>query len=311
MTQLEMTVAGSSAQVAHEAAFGATIELSIANTAGIDYLTWAVFGVSHSGFTALTITVTGKFTATVTLPADTLSHDVAFLVSVTANGGRDSSGRVSTQLVSTRVVGTKAYGVVVPFCTNETFERSAVVGFVADLNTIAGNSGAVSVLSSAGASLGMATDVQVSPGITINAGVLHLWHGGETTADVALSTNDSTSLLEYPFPGLNPSSHYNCTFGFRVIMWNPANAAQSGSIDGYVDLYLSTDTESAVMVALQTDVVIDATRMNSALAGATADLALASEGTTVEISATRPAGVACLCSCAWWVTQLKEMSVVS
>ena len=148
-----------------------------------------------------------------------------------------------------------------------------------------------------------------SPGIVVDSGSIRIWYGDETDADVSLSSDASTSVLSQVMLGLNPSSHYLCTFGFRVNMWDITNPLHSGSIDGYADLYVTTSPTSVATAALQTALVVDSTRMHSSMAGADAAMAPVTGG--IEIFATRPTGMSCRCSCAWWVTEFKEMSVVS
>jgi hypothetical protein len=152
-----------------------------------------------------------------------------------------------------------------------------------------------------------AAGVHKIPGVVIDANLVRFWHGDETDTDVDLDTDASTEVLEQTFAGLNASSNYLITFGFRVNMWQLSTPANCGSIDGQVDVHLATSAGSVATCTLKNTFYADTTRLPTALAGATATLAPSTGGIT--ISATRPTGVACRCSCAWWVTEFKELVV--
>jgi hypothetical protein len=142
------------------------------------------------------------------------------------------------------------------------------------------------------------------PGMEVDAGEAQFWHGDQTDADVALTTNDSTAVLAQTFEGLEPSSFYRIKFGFEIVIWDLGATPNSGRLTGLVGVKIATDASSVATCTIAAAFYPDK-ELDTALAGATANLTATTGGLTMW--ATRPTGVACRCSCAWWVTEFKRL----
>jgi hypothetical protein len=137
MASALFSVEGSTAQIAHEVDFGETINYALANTAGVNTVTYTVIGLSHAGLSIPAVTMAAS-------PIGTGSHampaapspvaDRSFIIECVVNGGYDANGRADPTLRCRRLVGTKTYSDVVPIAAGETTERDATVGWVAAFN---------------------------------------------------------------------------------------------------------------------------------------------------------------------------------
>lgn len=138
MTSALFTVNSSSVQQAHVAAFGSSVSLAVANTAGVRQVEWSIVGTSRSGLAIPTITATGTpsgVTASFPMPSDPGDGEGrSFLVQCLVNGGRDALGQSDPALLVRRVVGARSSAGYVPACVNERDERNATHGWLELLN---------------------------------------------------------------------------------------------------------------------------------------------------------------------------------
>jgi hypothetical protein len=216
-----------------------------------------------------------------------------------------------TNFTELRAVSTKSQ--IVNVIGTGSFERQAYVAQVDDnLNTVVTSDnlfayvrhpGTINNVLRDGTSVAT-TGIRQIPGIEVDAGVTRFWHGDQTDTDVELTTNDSTAVLVQTFEGLEPSSFYRIKFGYEIVMWDLEAAPSSGRLTGLVGVKIATNPSSVATCTLAATFFPDA-ELDVALAGATTDLTATTGGLTMW--ATRPTGIVCRCSCAWWVTEFKRL----
>lgn len=150
------------------------------------------------------------------------------------------------------------------------------------------------------------TSAIVPPGCSVSNGVLSLFRGGQNVSNVTLSLNGSTSVLPIVFSGLDANRHYNCTFGYRCVIWPSATRANVGSMDCVVDLYIVTNGLGVATVTVQTTPTPDVSRLPAAISTATTTVSASAGGVTIYAS--RPTGVACLVRAKWWVVEFEDIT---
>lgn len=149
------SVNGSSEHIAHATTYGATVNLALLSTLGVNAVDFVVVGVSNSTLTIPTITEGTLGTASFTFPADPSdAMGRSVLVEIIVNGGFDQHGKQSPALRTRVLIGVANANGVIPIASDESMERDAIVGWLAALNEILASTGegAVTPLVTASAS---------------------------------------------------------------------------------------------------------------------------------------------------------------
>jgi hypothetical protein len=274
------SVAGSTAQVAHVVAFGATVSLAIANTSGIDYAEWSIVGQSHTA-TAVTITPGSKgLTATIAFPIDP-GVDWAVLLQCKANGGIGSNGVVDPLLTCRRIIGTTTHASIVPVCANEELTRNAVVGWAEAFNA--------GILAMGLAALDPFSLIPRS-----------LWRRNQTLS-IALSTDAATDYLSIAMTalfgdesleglGISVSHTYAAVFSSRVTIIETANPQHFAFVDIVAPVAIignGSVITFGIDAATASVTVVGTSTMLTAMAS------IRDTSDTIYLSASRPPGVAC------------------
>lgn|SRR5512145_163937 len=125
-------------------------------------------------------------------------------------------------------------------------------------------------------------------------------------ATVSIGTASQVDILSVALTGLATSTTYACTLGARATVWVAATPSLSGNLDCTVDMCVTTSAAGTVTCSFQQTPYFDASRAATALASATATVAATTGG--FKISATPPAGVACIARAKYWIDALEVVS---
>src|SRR3954466_13108393 len=137
----DFTLNGASAPPELAVAAGSTVTLALTSISGVRTIVWSIVGNSRHTLVNPIITPAGSplgATATFVMPAGT---DQSYLVQCQVNGGNDDEGVTQDYLTKKAVIGVLNASGVVPFAAGETYERSAVYGWLEALNTIGDTGG--------------------------------------------------------------------------------------------------------------------------------------------------------------------------
>ena len=129
---------------------------------------------------------------------------------------------------------------------------------------------------------------------------------GHTTADVALGTDASATVLVVTLAGLAASGEYLAKLGLTVWIYTDANHAIGGPVDVVLGLAITTDGAGMAACTLSGTPIPDVSNLPTGVAGASATVAASTGGFT--ISATRPAGTACHAGVQWWVNSFRNVT---
>lgn len=145
----------------------------------------------------------------------------------------------------------------------------------------------------------------LTPLLTNTSSIYSLFLQGKSTANTVLAADPFAAILVQVLTGFGSSKFFNVTIGYRAVIWETADKSNSGSVDGLVDLYITTDAFGVATCVLQTTPSSDVTRLPTGLAGAGVTIAPSAGGFT--ISAQRKAGLACTAFGYWWIASKTEL----
>jgi hypothetical protein len=136
------SVDGSVEHIAHATTYGATVNLALVSTLGVNAVDFVIVGRSDSTMVLPTITEGALGTASFTFMADPEdSKGRSLLVETVVNGGYDQLGKQDPALRSRVLIGVGNANGVIPIASDESMERDAIVGWLAALNEILAYSG--------------------------------------------------------------------------------------------------------------------------------------------------------------------------
>lgn len=145
------SVDGSSEHIAHATTYGATVNLALLSTLGVNAVDFVVVGVSNSTLTIPTITEGALGTASFTFPADPSdAMGRSVLVEIIVNGGFDQHGKQSPALRTRVLIGVANANGVIPIASDESMERDAITGWLRAINESLGAPGGRTAANSVG-----------------------------------------------------------------------------------------------------------------------------------------------------------------
>lgn len=135
---------------------------------------------------------------------------------------------------------------------------------------------------------------------------------GGTNTDVALSTNNSTSILSVLLTTANLalSTIYQTTIRSTVVFYEDSSPEITGSVDLTSDMTVTVDPAGNIFCGFSATQSPDLSRLvGTALSGATVSFSASANGFT--INATRPSGIACHARCTWTTNYFESVGVAS
>jgi hypothetical protein len=156
--------------------------------------------------------------------------------------------------------------------------------------------------------LGAPFDLITPAGDSINA--QKVLANGNTSADVALSTNASTAVLPVSLTGLAVATIYQATISVQAVIYEDASPEIAGSMNLTCDMTVTVDPAGNTFCGFAATQAPDLSRLvGTALAGATLVLVPSLGGFTVKV--TRPSGIACHARCGWTTNYFEAVGVAS
>jgi hypothetical protein len=158
------------------------------------------------------------------------------------------------------------------------------------------------------ATSGTAADWETLVGDSIT--VPRLPANGATAADVALTSNNWTSVMPVVFNGigLEPSSVYITTVTFTCIIWRTTVLSVCGKFRLVADLTIRTNQLGQVLCSFPADAKGNSTPLiGTPLEGAELDLIQSTNGVTLR--AIRPAGLDCTVRAEWVTNSFDRLGV--
>jgi hypothetical protein len=132
------TVGGSSEQIAHVVAYGATVSLALVSATGVYSCAYSFVGSSYYPATYPTITYgTSMGDASFTFQSDPGGGaGRSLILECLINGGYDSNGKIDSSLRTRRLVGAANDLSFLPIAAGETTERDVNLGWLKAFNDL-------------------------------------------------------------------------------------------------------------------------------------------------------------------------------